>query len=251
MESNFNKDFEQYVKQNADQYRMFPSDKVWRGVNSALHTRRKWYGFWLGFILLTTGGAVTWVMTTQPTSTKENDIGLLKDSPASLTIDKSESIQKKYEGIKKLLPFTEVGVTSKNSSVNGSGRTSLTSSPIESTSKRTTDILLPVAQQYTDVIAEANQPSLVTTINRRDAVIDPIVVDIEKISFNNQTGIAVDKSNHFKNDIYIPLTIESVINAYRFKKPVKKVSWQLFITPTVSYRKLSLNKSLDNPSASN
>src|SRR5688500_6354014 len=188
MESNFNKDFEQYVKQNADQYRMFPSDKVWRGVNSALHTRRKWYGFWLGFILLMTGGAVTWVMTTQPTSTKENDIGLLKDSPASLTIDKSESIQKNYEGIKMLLHFTEVDATSKNSSVNGSGRTSLTSSSIESTSKRTTDILLlPVAQQYTDVIAEANQPLSVTTINRRDAVIDPIVVDIEKISFNNQT----------------------------------------------------------------
>lgn len=251
MESNFNKDFEQYVKQNADQYRMFPSDKVWRGVNSALHTRRKWYGFWLGFILLMTGGAVTWVMTSQPTSTKENDIGLLKDSPASLTIDKSESIQKNYEGIKKLLPFTEVDATSKNSSVNESERTSLTSSPIESTSKRTTDILLPVAQQYTDLIAEANQPS-VTTINRRDAVIDPIVVDIENISFNNQRGIiAVAKSNHFKNDIYLPLTIESVTNAYRFKKPVKKVSWQLFITPTVSYRKLSLNKSLDNPSASN
>src|SRR5688500_7547664 len=208
MESNFNKDFEQYVKQNADQYRMFPSDKVWRGVNSALHTRRKWYGFWLGFILLMTGGAVTWVMTTQPASTKENDIGLLKDSPASLTIDKSESIQKKYEGIKKLLPFTEVDATSKNSSVNESG-TSLTSSPIESTSKRTTDILLlPVAQQYTDVIAEANQPSSVTTINRRDVVIDPIVVDIEKISFNNQKGItAVDKSKRFKNDIYSPLTI--------------------------------------------
>lgn len=249
MESNFNKDFEQYVKQNADQYRMFPSDKVWKGVNSALHTRRKWYGFWLGFILLMTGGAVTWVMTTQPASTKENDIGLLKDSPASITIGKSESIQKNYEGIKKLLPFTEADATSKNSSVNGSGRTS---SPIESTSERTTDILLPVVQQYTDVIAEANQLSSVTTINRKDAVIDPIVVDIEKISFNNQTGIiAVDKSNHFKNDIYIPFTIESVTNAYRFKKPVKKVSWQLFITPTVSYRKLSLNKSLDNPSASN
>ena len=67
MESNFsNRDFEQYVKQNADQYRMFPSEKVWKGVNNALHTRRKWYGFWLGFLLLVTGGAVTWVMTSYP-----------------------------------------------------------------------------------------------------------------------------------------------------------------------------------------
>ena len=73
MESNFsNRDFEQFVKQNADQYRMFPSEKVWKGVNNALHTRRKWYGFWLGFLLLTTGGAVTWVMTTLPGSGKQD-----------------------------------------------------------------------------------------------------------------------------------------------------------------------------------
>ena len=56
MESNYdNKDFEQYVKQNADQFRMFPSDKVWKGINNAVHTRRKWYGLWLGFLLLVTG----------------------------------------------------------------------------------------------------------------------------------------------------------------------------------------------------
>ena len=73
MESNFsNRDFEQFVKQNADQYRMFPSDKVWNGVNSALHTRRKWYGFWLGFLLLLTGGAVTWVMISAPVSKKQD-----------------------------------------------------------------------------------------------------------------------------------------------------------------------------------
>ncbi len=66
MESNYReKDFEHYVKQNADQYRMFPSDKVWKSINNSLHTRRKWYGFWLGSLLLLTGAAVTWVMTTQ------------------------------------------------------------------------------------------------------------------------------------------------------------------------------------------
>ena len=57
MESNFNnRDFEQFVKQNADQYRMFPSEKVWKGVNSVLHTRKKWYGFWLGVFTLNDRG---------------------------------------------------------------------------------------------------------------------------------------------------------------------------------------------------
>jgi len=55
MESNFNKDFEQFVKQNADQYRMFPSEKVWKGINNKLHARRQWYGWGLVLLLLTTG----------------------------------------------------------------------------------------------------------------------------------------------------------------------------------------------------
>ena len=63
MESNYsNRDFEQFVKQNADQYRMFPSEKVWKNIHNTLHTRRKWYGAGLAFLLLLTAGAVTWVM---------------------------------------------------------------------------------------------------------------------------------------------------------------------------------------------
>src|ERR1700754_644138 len=73
MESNFNnRDFEHYVKSNADQYRMIPSEKVWKSINSTLHTRRKWYGFGLGLLLLTTAVSVTWVMVSYPSSKKQN-----------------------------------------------------------------------------------------------------------------------------------------------------------------------------------
>src|SRR5258708_3021021 len=49
----YNEDFEQLIKQKADQYKMYPSDKVWKGIYRDLHTRRKWY--WLGFVLFLTG----------------------------------------------------------------------------------------------------------------------------------------------------------------------------------------------------
>src|SRR5687767_6211220 len=69
MESNYrNKDFEQYVKQNADQYRMFPSEKIWKNIHGTLHTRRKWYGAGLALLLLSTVTAVTWVMVSYPVS---------------------------------------------------------------------------------------------------------------------------------------------------------------------------------------
>ncbi|RYZ50422.1 MAG: hypothetical protein EOP49_14010 [Sphingobacteriales bacterium] len=54
MERNFyNDDFEELLKEKADQYKMYPSDKVWNGIQNALHSRRKWY--WLGFALLLSG----------------------------------------------------------------------------------------------------------------------------------------------------------------------------------------------------
>src|SRR5437667_9681935 len=48
----YNEDIEQLLKQKADQYRMYPSDKVWKGINRSLHPRRKWY--WFSFILFLT-----------------------------------------------------------------------------------------------------------------------------------------------------------------------------------------------------
>jgi hypothetical protein len=38
-------DFEELIRQKSDQYKLYPSDKVWRGINNSLHPTRKWY--WL------------------------------------------------------------------------------------------------------------------------------------------------------------------------------------------------------------
>src|SRR6185436_766803 len=68
MERNFNNEFERFLKENADQYRMYPSAKVWGGVYNALHTRRKW--FVLGIVLLLlTGSLVTVLVTHSPKET--------------------------------------------------------------------------------------------------------------------------------------------------------------------------------------
>src|SRR5690349_3026002 len=70
MENNYNnKDFKHFLKQSADQYRMFPSEKVWNNIHNTLHTRRRWYGIGLTLLLLTTG-IVTWVMLLSPAGNK-------------------------------------------------------------------------------------------------------------------------------------------------------------------------------------
>ncbi|HEY4063244.1 MAG TPA: outer membrane beta-barrel protein [Puia sp.] len=43
-ESNFYSDeFEQLIREKTEQYKMYPSEKVWKGVHSSLHTKRKWF----------------------------------------------------------------------------------------------------------------------------------------------------------------------------------------------------------------
>jgi hypothetical protein len=54
MDSNFyNEEFEDLIRQKAGQYKMYPSDKVWKNIHSSLHTRRKW--FIVGMFSLITG----------------------------------------------------------------------------------------------------------------------------------------------------------------------------------------------------
>ncbi len=53
-ESNFYSDeFEQLLREKTEQYKMYPSEKVWKGIHSSLHTKRRW--FISGMSLLITG----------------------------------------------------------------------------------------------------------------------------------------------------------------------------------------------------
>jgi outer membrane protein with beta-barrel domain len=53
-ESNFYSDeFEQLIREKTEQYKMYPSEKVWKGVHNSLHTKRKWF---IGSMALFVGG---------------------------------------------------------------------------------------------------------------------------------------------------------------------------------------------------
>ncbi|HXO73609.1 MAG TPA: outer membrane beta-barrel protein [Puia sp.] len=53
-ESNFYSDeFEQLIREKTEQYKMYPSEKVWKGVHNSLHTKRKWF---IGSMAILVGG---------------------------------------------------------------------------------------------------------------------------------------------------------------------------------------------------
>lgn len=54
MQRDFNNDdFESFLKQKVDQYKIYPSDGVWKGVYNALHARKRW--IMIGGFLFITG----------------------------------------------------------------------------------------------------------------------------------------------------------------------------------------------------
>ncbi|WP_276499948.1 hypothetical protein [Terrimonas pollutisoli] len=247
MENSYNdKEFEHYIKESADQYRMFPSEKVWEGVNNALHTRRKWYGFWLGVLLLLTGGAVTWVMTTHPVSGKN---GTAFNNNLPVTNIPAEKVEPK--NIEDLLPFaakeTSPLIDSKNEG-SFSSFSPVVLSEIEGIS--VDEVLIdPVLIERP---VKSGQHSTFTNINIHPVASFEIarLPEINHLSDAKTIPEALIKTPG-QTESYAPYTIESVINSYKYKKPSKKISWQLFVTPTISYRRLSVNKSVDNPSSSN
>ncbi|RZK46982.1 MAG: hypothetical protein EOO94_01660 [Pedobacter sp.] len=256
MENKFsNTEFEEFVKENADQYRMFPSDKVWNGINNALHTRRKWYGFWLGFLLLLTGGSVTWVMSSYPSSKKSNTTTLSDVVIPNTTKDPAVAEQISQD-IKDLLPFakTTVANTGNDFIVSSAATTNLKAIP-GGLALNDKSSVPPIRSSVSMDIVKNSVSSLQSELPlAQQSVVSFPTAPVSDLNIDNETKNRTSKEviNIRKTEMISPLlTIESVTNAYAFKKPAKRISWQLFVTPTVSYRKLSVNKSSNNPSAFN
>jgi hypothetical protein len=251
MESNFqNRDFEQFIKQNADQYRMFPSEKVWSGVNSVLHTRRKWYGLWLGVILLLSGGTVTWVMTSDSSRDKSDNTPSVVKTNSTLsntnsTLSNGPSIARETDNL--FVLERPAGPENEVRTLPNALIIPEFSSPFTSEMRNITEGITSLERETVPFV---DRPYIDNSHFISEAL--PSFVLQDKIVMMDVPGrVNEEKLSHAGTTIPNYFTIENVVNAYQYKKVPKKISWQLFVTPTVSYRKLSLKNSFDNPAASN
>jgi hypothetical protein len=257
MENSYNnKDFEQFVKQNADQYRMFPSEKVWEGIHNTLHVRRRWYGIGFSLLLLTIG-IVTWVMLLNPTGKKQP----IADSIKVTSVNNSS--EQKTETPEAVIIAPAKSSRSKVSTGNLSNNLFITT-VTEPTDGEKNDFL-PVTVQ-SDIIPVSSslniQPEIISStqapvynkeiVPEKQSATFPDIAPVYVAQNNNVYRESQEKpkeeaaqtSNEIvltKKDIY-PLTIESVVNSYQKIANRKRISWQIYFLPTVSYRKLIENK---------
>ena len=256
-----NRDFEQFVKQNADQYRMFPSENVWDGIHERLHKRRRWFGAGIALLLLTTG-SVTWVMLTNP-GTKEDKIAATTFksyvTPDKKTEKKSEAItllknRNANKNLQQLTPeekrnnfFLTVSTVLPSADADVLLNEPV-SAAIEPTSKPEPKEFSVPAYVNNDIITSINPASS----RKLNAVVKQPDVSVAQVNPEdhyqiNANNTAQEENNTFTQEApqeTIPelLSIESVTNSYvRLRKP-KKISWQVYFTPLVTYRALKENK---------
>lgn len=267
MESNYsNRDFEQFVKQNADEYRMFPSEKVWNGVNNALHTRRRWTGFGLAFLLLLTGGAVSWVMTMYPVSKKSQDIASIKasnpatdnDSPPQESVITATNKEKAVKKLPGILPFTDEQTNGKHTLADEQPVVNPADIQAAAIVVNTSDhpsTIAPANTEQAERIEKSSSAFPAARVKQADPAGSPSLSIASSEPLYSPVAIS-EKTAGREHNITLPgmpeppLTIESVVNSFRHERVRKKISWQVFVTPTISYRKLGVNTAFNNATGS-
>ena len=245
MESNFrNKDFEQYIKDNADQYRMFPSEKVWKGINNTLHTRRKWYGAGLAFLLLLTGTAVTWVMVSYPVS-KDQSSSVVKNNAIAAVKQTPEAVSP--EIINNVLPFSKSAVVPKRMILTPARiitPVTILDEPVKLGSISAPEQVVVTNERSQSVV---NIPRKTIAAVNNDFIDEMYELQTATPAAAGQRAFRTQSSDRPSGtDALSDLSFENVTSTYISRKDGKKISWQLFITPTISYRKLNENTSFEN-----
>ncbi len=255
MESNYNSDnFERLLRESSDQYRMYPSESVWKNVYRALHTRRKWFG--IGFLLLMlSAGFVTTIMLSNPVDTsKQVASSIIKQSATSPGAETKPEINKDEISLSPLYNNSFTVNTKGNflapvdplpDNISTTDLIFTEQSSVETiTDNSTTDIV------KTDNTSKEGQQSAAFADASGPTTFEPINISISDEATDQNLYFTATKPESRKLTTstslnkpagFYPYSIESVINSY--VKRHKKLSFQFYFTPTISYRKLSENKS--------
>lgn len=235
----YHTDFEELIKEKADQYKMYPSDRVWKGIDRAIRSRRKWY--WSGFVLLLSGisylaitelispaAVVPVEKTTTPIQQPEVTAQQLNPLTAPVIAQRVPSV----------LPSTDE-VTSDFSFEDNGNVTAAFEIPLK---------LLPGTVDNTDQKASVRISGLAPLGNNEqynfelswpDVAGKIITPSLETVSEHNEK-ITLHPNDEVTTEEKV--RINWLLDNASFRMPagkIKRISWQLAFSPTINYRKLT------------
>ena len=251
-----NGDFEKLLRDNANQYRMYPSEKVWKGIHSSLHTRRRWYGLTAAIMLLVTGSIVSIIIYNDNPGkniTDQKNISTQNSNQKQTTSTVSNETKTFTPAVNEIKPadrqtnnLTELYLdgpvfktpTADNKQSNTVSNNNLSNNIYRNAfESNTSNKNEPVDESTfsTDLsIIKQN-----TFLNTEDALINDIATNEKTIT--DQSTVGENKEKEISNAISA-LASQNILLAKPKKQP--RVTAQIFFTPTVSYRKLKENKNV-------
>ena len=207
---NNDREFEQFLKENADNHRLYPADSVWESIHARLHPKKRWPLTALLLLAFTTG-SITWF------GPGERSIESVRRTDK---VEAAVSIVKQSDAPDFASDFTQ----------------ELTSSEAETE-------VATLAKTDAFSFAPTEVPTESSPIPASQ--IEPAIEVIEAPAKTNNEGTAIAETAASvsttaitPNEPSYPLSIESVTNSYQRQKHSPRFHWQFHFTPTVSYRSL-------------
>lgn len=264
----YNEDIEELLKEKADQYKMYPSDKVWKGIHRSLHSNRKWY--WLSLVLfLSAVGYYTFIEFIAPSKADKAVNGANASSTTSNKLAAETNTDNEPKAI--IVPFGNPNKSTGTAS--NSKQRNFILSPNNATIAANTNTGGVVIDMKAPVVT-ANPPTGAETIAMADANEAPVYdvatgrlkrawnftdADDRQLAENNKT-----QSLQHITDLNTSLAHATPVDAnalisntqneqedakrlnwlhdvavYELQVPkIRRISWQMTFTPTMNYRTL-------------
>ena len=261
----YNEDIEELLKEKADQYKMYPSDKVWKGIHRSLHPNRKWYWFSLA-LFLSAVGYYTFIEFITPSTTNKPIAGNNSSSNVSKSTEAAGNSPKAV-----IVPF---GTPNKQTATNTGSSTkqrTFVLNPDNNNTNSNSDIKVPVIDNNRPVLMAANQhPVNTLDFDTETPVYDPETGRVKKLwqlepadnipaianNDNNSGSVklqpeellqhptAIDNNKlgsntHNEQEDNKRINWMQNLAVYELEVPkMKRLSWQIAFTPTMNYRTL-------------
>ena len=205
---NNDREFEQFLKENADNHRLYPSDEIWNRIHARLHPQKRWPLTTL-LLLGFTVGSITWLANSERTTASPDKAMAAAITPTISAPSKQENFNRS---------------TVEETTVNTFAGTEIAST-----------VALPLTRiESSNTQANAESAVSAATITKPENTTEIVTTSIE-----NEEAASIElPTTQPEVEEKLPLTIESVTNSYQRQKHSPRFNWQLHFTPTISYRSL-------------
>jgi len=249
--NNFDNSLEEFLQKETSQHRMYPSDHIWRNIHKELHGKKKWPALTITAVLMIAALCISTILNDYPSELQYKQ--LLTNNSRNLNL--IQSTNPFFPGLNKSKQSdTNLELSNQNIASNTINTTVYDDSKIDDAEINAKgNTTLSNATFTSDQIINTYHENNFDNNSNTPAEIEKISLNINQlnegtlISDNNLNRITTKKINYpiIKNsDIHLTegqLQIPALV-----KNKSSKLELDIYVTPSISYRKLLDDKLRNN-----